>query len=240
MAWRRQYEDGGVNQSAKNGISMSHQIRFWLDNGRFALKPLRRTEDGIVVQWHWLKRAILKPMVWIKPGQDILLQAGLTDQNWGESLLTHRRSGVPIRTGQTFTIRAENPEDLPSWDLLDMHWNMLRVAAISGAADVADDYYDQDIETGGEDEVVTARQEAVLAQRDMENAQDCAGSANRPASAQNVPSAGPEPQRRKLRDVWAALKGCFCRRSEGSKQAPSTAKPSHMSASEAEGSYQPL
>lgn len=170
MAWRKQYEDEGITQLAKNGISMSHQIHFWFDNARFALKPLRQTQDGIVVQWHWLKRAILKPAVRIKPGQDILLQAGLTDQNWGECL-AHRRSGVPIRTGQTFILRADNPEDLPSWDLLDMQWNLLRVAAISGAADVPDEYYDLDDEELSQDEVVTARQNAILAERDGDNLQ---------------------------------------------------------------------
>ncbi|KAK3352891.1 hypothetical protein B0T25DRAFT_543054 [Lasiosphaeria hispida] len=52
MAWRRMFEDAGITQSAKNGISMSHQIHFWFDNARFALKPLRETPEGVVVQWH--------------------------------------------------------------------------------------------------------------------------------------------------------------------------------------------
>lgn len=143
MAWRRQYEDAAITESTKNGISMNHQIHFWFNNARFALKPLRQTQDGIVVQWHWLKRAILKPRAGIMATQDILLQAGLTDQSWGE-FLAHRRSGVPIQTGQTFVLRAEKPEDLPSWELLEMQWNLQRIAAICGAADVTDDYYDLD------------------------------------------------------------------------------------------------
>ena len=142
---------------------MSYQIYFWFDNAKFALKPLRQSQDGIVVQWYWLKGAVLKPRVHIRPDQDILLQAGLTDQNWGERL-AHRKSGVPIWTGQTFILRAENPEDLPSWDLLQMQWDLLRVAAICGAADVTDDYYDLDDEDCAEDKVVTARQNAIFAE----------------------------------------------------------------------------
>jgi len=45
-----------------------------------------------------------------------------------------------------------------------MQWKMLRVAAICGAAGFTDDYYDLDDEERSRDEVVTARQNAILAQ----------------------------------------------------------------------------
>jgi hypothetical protein len=140
---------------------MSHQLHFWFDNAKFALKPLRQSSGEVVVQWHWLKKPVLKPKVVIRTGYDPLLQAGLIDQNWGDCL-AHRKSGMPIRTGQTFTIRAENPEDLPSWDLLQLQWDLLRVAAICGAADVTDDYYDSD-DDHAQDETVTARQIEIFA-----------------------------------------------------------------------------
>ncbi|KAK3938474.1 hypothetical protein QBC46DRAFT_440494 [Diplogelasinospora grovesii] len=157
LVWGETFQNADITQSAKNGISMSNHVHFWFDNARFALKPLRETPEGIV-------KAILKPAVWIFPDQDILLQAGLTDQNWGDSL-AHRRSGVTIRTGQTFLLRADNPEDKPSWELLEMQWNLLRVAAICGAADVTDDYYDyREPEERGYDETIAARQSAILAE----------------------------------------------------------------------------
>ena len=161
MAWRRVFEDAGITQTAKNGISMSHQIHFWFDNARFALKPLRETPEGIVVQWHWLKRSILKPLTYIRPNEDILLQAGVMDLNWGDNL-AHRESGVRIQTGQTFLFRRH--EEMPSWELLEMQWNLLRVAAICGAADVSDDYYDYEHpDERGYDEAVAATQRATLA-----------------------------------------------------------------------------
>jgi hypothetical protein len=153
-----------LTQSVKNGISMSHQIHFWFDNARFALKPLRETPEGVVVQWHWLKRSILKPLTYIRPNEDILHQAGVMDRNWGDNL-AHRESGVRIRTGQTFLLRAGKPEDKPSWDLLEMQWNLQRVAAICGAADVTDDYYDYEHPgERGYDEAVAAQQGAILAE----------------------------------------------------------------------------
>jgi hypothetical protein len=157
MAWRRAFEDAGITQSAKNGISMNHQIHFWFDNARLALKPLREIPgEGIIVQWHWLKRSTLKPLMDILPNQysrESWLYAGLTDGSWGDNL-AHRPSGVAIRTGQTFLLRSH--EEMPSWDLLEMQWDLLRVAAICGAADVTDDYYDYD-NPREYDEVVAAR-----------------------------------------------------------------------------------
>ncbi|KAK5654658.1 hypothetical protein OQA88_6981 [Cercophora sp. LCS_1] len=144
MAWRRHFEAAGITQSAKNGISMNHQIHFWFDNARFALKPLRETAEGIVIQWHWLKGSILKPNTYIRPDSDILHQAGVMDQHWGDTL-AHRESGVRIRTGQTFVLRRH--EHMPSWELLEMH------------------IYDfEDPDERGFDEAVAAKQRAILAE----------------------------------------------------------------------------
>lgn len=145
LAWQTQFEDARIAQSPQNYLSLSHQIHFWFDNARFALKPLSQTSNETVVQWHWLKRSVLRPRTEIGQAQDTFLHlAGLNDMTWG-SCLAHRRSGMPIQTGQMFVIRAEKPEDLPSFELLEMQWNLLRVAAICGAANVADaSYYDLD------------------------------------------------------------------------------------------------
>ncbi|GAB1312858.1 hypothetical protein MFIFM68171_03068 [Madurella fahalii] len=162
MAWRRNFEAAGITQSAKNGISMSHQIHFWFDNARFALKPLRQTTEGIVVQWHWLNRSVLKPSVYIRSDMDVLLQAGVMDQRWGHGL-AHRESGVRIQTGQTFVLQRH--DHMPSWELLEMQWDLLRVAALCGAADVMDDYYDfEDPDERGYDATVFAKQDAIQAE----------------------------------------------------------------------------
>ncbi|KAL2185695.1 hypothetical protein L209DRAFT_756927 [Thermothelomyces heterothallicus CBS 203.75] len=177
MAWRRIFEDAAISNSPKNGISMSRQIHFWFDKTKFALKPLRQTPEGIVVQWHWLKESILNPLVYILPNEDILLQAGVTDRNWGKGLIAHRESGVRIQTGQTFLLRQH--EDMPSWELLEIQWNLHRIAAICGAADVTDDYYYdfEDRDERGFDEVVAAKQRAIAArQANANEGDDCGNS----------------------------------------------------------------
>ncbi|KAK4031997.1 hypothetical protein C8A01DRAFT_51106 [Parachaetomium inaequale] len=153
MAWQRLYEDASITQSPKNHISMNHQLHVWFDKAKFALKPLRKTQNEIVIQWHWLRNPILKPKELIGDNEDILLRAGLTDRSWGTNI-AHRKSGFPIQTGQTFVIRAKDPEDLPSFELLELQWNMLRIAAICGAGEATDeDYEDQDEKDYERDEV---------------------------------------------------------------------------------------
>ncbi|KAK3318757.1 hypothetical protein B0H66DRAFT_582299 [Apodospora peruviana] len=123
----KEFEDASITH---------HQIHFLFDNTRFPLKPLRETPEGVVVQWHWLKRSILKPLTYIHSDSNILHQAGVMAQSWGDNL-AHRESG-------TFLLRADKPEDKPSWDLLEMRWHLLRVAAICGAAGVTGKYYGYD------------------------------------------------------------------------------------------------
>lgn len=150
MAWSELFSREEITESPKNLICLNRQLHFWFDHAKFALKPLRQTENEVVVQWHWLKDARLKPKDRIT-GDDFLTQAGLTDQNWGKGL-AHRKSGMPVRTGQIFHIRADDPEHLPSFELLELQWNLLRVAAISGAADVSKDYWwSDDSEDEGHD-----------------------------------------------------------------------------------------
>ncbi len=73
------------------------------------------------------------------------------------------------RLHQTFVIWAENPEDLPSFELLEIQWNLRRVAAICGAANVTDaSYYELDddddevcnlITSGGDETATTGQKE---------------------------------------------------------------------------------
>lgn len=58
------------------------------------------------------------------------------DSNESPVLLAHRQSGIPVETGQVFTTTAKDPKALPSYELLELQWNILQLAAMSGAADV--------------------------------------------------------------------------------------------------------
>lgn len=141
LAWRKLYENPAITQSPANYLSLNHQLHFWFNKARFAFKPLSQTPTSITLQFHWLRRTNIQPTTTIDVDKETLLDsAGLRTppSTWG-SCLAHRASGVPIQTGQTFVIRADNPGDLPSFELLELQWNLLRVAAICGAADDTDE-----------------------------------------------------------------------------------------------------
>lgn len=53
---------------------------------------------------------------------------------------------APIHSGDFITLHTDSPDThpLPSFELLEMQWFLHRVAALSAAADVYDDEFDED------------------------------------------------------------------------------------------------
>ncbi|KAH6608934.1 hypothetical protein Trco_002280 [Trichoderma cornu-damae] len=126
-----------------NLISLNRQLHWWFANGRMALKPLRKTDNGaVVVQFHWLKRSGLpgSPQLFSNDEVDIdalFEAAGLEDNTaWGETLCG-RNGGFLIETGQTFTLQARDPSHTPNFELLQLSWELLRIVAISGIVELA-------------------------------------------------------------------------------------------------------
>ncbi|CAK7269608.1 hypothetical protein SEPCBS119000_003657 [Sporothrix epigloea] len=142
-AWSRQFRSAHITESPKNLLCLNRQLHFWWGACRLALRPIRSLDPcAIKLQVHWLRRSITRPRSLSSENfKDIssLCGGGPDYQSWGQSPAAYRRSGLPLQTGQIFTIRADSTEDLPSFDLLDMQWNLLRVAAMSGAAEADTD-----------------------------------------------------------------------------------------------------
>ncbi|UKZ66149.1 uncharacterized protein TrAtP1_007325 [Trichoderma atroviride] len=99
------------------------------------LKPLRKLDDGsVVVQFHWLKAGRLRPA---QRQNDvdldlILAKAGLGSiTTWGY-MLAHRASGLRLKTGQVFTLTANDSAHMPNFDLLQLSWDLLRIISICG------------------------------------------------------------------------------------------------------------
>ncbi|KAM0510952.1 hypothetical protein ACHAPE_010383 [Trichoderma viride] len=137
--WLDLVESTTIIESVRNLLSFNRQIQWWFRNGNLALKPLRQLEDGsVVVQLHWLKRHQIQPTTKFEGSvNDFMKNAGLEDNSaWGD-ILAYGKDGLPFRTGQTFTLRADKdrPELVPSFELLKLSWDMLRIIAISGAAE---------------------------------------------------------------------------------------------------------
>ncbi|PTB65594.1 hypothetical protein BBK36DRAFT_1141549 [Trichoderma citrinoviride] len=129
--WASQVTDPRVIESPRNFLSMSRELHFMWDKAAFALKPLSESETEITVQWHWLQKSELSPRMMIPPNAkyEKYVCRHICD-SWGS--MKHVFGNSP-QTGQVFTIRVEDPEQLPSFELLELQWDLLRVAAISGA-----------------------------------------------------------------------------------------------------------
>ncbi len=170
-AWRLQLEDAGVTESSKNLLCMGKHIHILWGRARFALKPLRdacaAARNEVWVQLHWLRQGPWKPEdIMATETADQLMDElagcneGDTETSHGFAMggsddndtndrgrngtLAHRASGIRIETGQVFVIRADDPDDLPSLDLLELQWALVRLAAMAGAANVFNDGTDDD------------------------------------------------------------------------------------------------
>ncbi|KAK1246092.1 hypothetical protein MKX07_005161 [Trichoderma sp. CBMAI-0711] len=140
--WATCVTDPSIIKSPRNSLSMNRQLHFWWDNAAFALKPLSESETAIVVQWHWLQDSCLSPRMMIPPNAEYTKYVSRhVGDSWGS--LKHA-FGKTLQTGQVFTIRVEDASRLPCFELLELQWDLLRVAAISGAGNFQafDPFYD--------------------------------------------------------------------------------------------------
>lgn len=140
--WKDLLDQTNILESAQNLISLNHQLHWWFDKGRIAIKPLRKLDDkSIIVQFHYLKSHNQRSPTIMQSGtMDAWLSKMRLENNsaWGNEITIHRQSGIPLETGQTFVIKADNPNHLPNFELLKLSWDMLRIIAISGAAEPQD------------------------------------------------------------------------------------------------------
>ncbi|KAL6804614.1 hypothetical protein GGI42DRAFT_367658 [Trichoderma sp. SZMC 28013] len=129
-------------------LHISNSLHRLLSEARVALKPLDKMKDGsIIVQLFWLKGTSLKPQEFLtKPHdsvsfEDVLKRAGLeNNQEWGSSL-AFRADGHKLLSGQLFVLKANKAVGIaaPRFELLQLLWDLTRVAAICGAINEADD-----------------------------------------------------------------------------------------------------
>lgn len=158
-SWKALYEDKGVIESPQNVLTLGKHMHAMWSKAMFALKPLSATANELVVQFHWLKRGTARPgdVIGDLSLDSVMHLVGGGDDGWGPAQVAHHDSGIPIQTGDLFTIRADTPENLPSSELLKLQWDLLRVAAMCGAADIYEDRDDDDDDDWWEQERLRMR-----------------------------------------------------------------------------------
>ncbi|KAL7909160.1 hypothetical protein GGI35DRAFT_429655 [Trichoderma velutinum] len=142
--------DQNISESPQNLVSLNRQLHWWFNNGRMALKPLRKMEGGsVTVQLHWLEPSRWNPDMTIRNACFLELMGRVGHfPKWNGA---HRSCGVSLETGHTFAFwNSVDQSYLPNFDLLQLSWDLRRVATVCGAyrepedetCDDGEEYYD--------------------------------------------------------------------------------------------------
>ena len=158
--WRKSIFSDASNpddavESCENLINLNSYAHTLWNSGCFALKPETASEDGkeLDLLFFWQPRHELLPLVDLSmtPKSSEKLEGCRPDQ------ALFRRVDVGfdhLRSGDRIKLRTEDPQrhPLPSWELLDMQWNLQRVVGMCGAADWPESELDSNTDTSSLEE----------------------------------------------------------------------------------------
>lgn len=124
-----------------NLICLSPDAHTYWGKPCFALQPIELSADGkrLDVKLHWVPRRGRCTVV------DILSPPPPLEGLDGIKLY-HFPTNRQISSGDVFSLTTHDPVNypLPRYELLEMQWILHRVAAMSGAADIYDDFDNDD------------------------------------------------------------------------------------------------
>ena len=137
--------DKGI-ETFHNLICLSPDAHAYWTRAYFALKPIQLSDDKKTfdVEFHWMPQYNYSSKV------DILTSPQSSEGLDGRSkiLLFHFPTKREICSGQKISLTTDDPvtRPLPHPALLEMQWMLHRVAAMSGAAEIYDDFDNDDDE----------------------------------------------------------------------------------------------
>ena len=136
--------DKGV-ETCHNLICLSPDAHAYWTRAYFALKPIQLSDDKKTfdVEFHWMPQCNYSSKVDILPSP----KSG-SDGRAGIKLF-HFPTEQAIYSGQKISLTTDDPvtRPLPHPALLEMQWTLHRVAAMSGAAEIYDDFNNDDDDT---------------------------------------------------------------------------------------------
>ncbi|KAL7941634.1 hypothetical protein V8C42DRAFT_360642 [Trichoderma barbatum] len=147
--WTRLSTDEALRKTFPNRLYISNELHFWMTRARLALKPLTQLDDGsIIVQLFWLKKSRVKPQnFFIKSYDPLSFEKALKRTGLANSQTWDRPLGFRgLLSGQMFTVKGDMDEGrrVPSFEHLQLLWDLTRVAAICGAIHCPGDFLDED------------------------------------------------------------------------------------------------
>ncbi|KAL1965026.1 hypothetical protein VTN77DRAFT_6086 [Rasamsonia byssochlamydoides] len=142
--WKKAIFTEQRTEVCQNLITLTSTVHVLWGAAFFALKPLELSCDrkSLNVQFFWL-RQYKRVEGGVFPSSKPSFPGNL--DGLPENIrLWNCENMTPIRSGDIITLHTENPDShpLPSFALLEMQWFLHRIAALSGAADVYDEFDD--------------------------------------------------------------------------------------------------
>ncbi|KAK0616915.1 hypothetical protein B0T14DRAFT_498047 [Immersiella caudata] len=135
--------DVGVSDQNWNMICLSPLLHRWWGMGYFGFKYLGMVSicDGkyqqLTLQFHWMPRAL--------PGKDVeldeeYLMHHLDKNTWGPwcGVAAFRLTSRPVKTGDIFKVSVATEGAHKMKAAFDLQWALIRIVALSGAADIDD------------------------------------------------------------------------------------------------------
>jgi hypothetical protein len=135
--------DKGV-ETCRNLICLSPDAHAYWTKGYFALQPIKLSDDQkrLDVKFHWMPRGReYLPVHILDPPPSL---EGL--ESGSDAMLLHFPTKQIMYSGQTLSLTTDDPKKrpLPHYELLEMQWILQRVTAMSGAADIYDNFDNDD------------------------------------------------------------------------------------------------
>jgi hypothetical protein len=125
--------------SVSNMICLNPVLRTWWGKGYFGLEPRERLPNGVRVRLRWLKRP---PFVYGDEMADLATDPRV-HLRWpaerGAVAMRDMSTGHPLLDGSLYDITSSDPSTEVSYDILQLQWDLLRLAVLSGAAEAAND-----------------------------------------------------------------------------------------------------
>ena len=132
------------SETCQNLICLSHDAHAYWGRAYFALKPIQLSDDEktLDVEFHWL------PQRGYSAGVDVTTSptsSKVSDISAGTKLF-HFPTEQAIHSGRKISLTTDDPvkRPLPSFGLLEMQWILHRLVAMSGAAEIDDDFDNDD------------------------------------------------------------------------------------------------
>lgn len=133
-------DNAHILDTAKNMICLTPTLHSWWANAYFALEPYEQLPNGVRIRLRWLKKTAFVPwQAMPEPRTDPRDYLNWPGEQEGILGIVDFESGHPLIDGSLFDLVSDDVDTQVSWDLIEIQWDLLRMAALSGAGEVADD-----------------------------------------------------------------------------------------------------